>query len=96
MSSLTQWAADFKAHFESVEQTAKAFLEQHVPGMAEVAAKIDADPLVQAALSTVLPPEAKAMVAQWIADLEEKFPVPAAAPAPAPAADSTPDAPPAG
>lgn len=93
MSDLSQWAADLKAHFESVEATAKAFLEQHVPGVLAVADKLDADPLMQAALSTVLPPEARAMVAQWIADLEEKFPRP---PAPAPAPEPPADVPPAG
>jgi len=82
MSELSQWAADLKAHFESVESTAAAFLDQHVPGLLKVAAQVDADPLVQAAMATVLPPEARTMVAQWIKDLEERFPAP---PPPAPA-----------
>jgi hypothetical protein len=95
MSNLSQWVTDFKNHFESVESTAKAFLDEHVPGLAKVAAQLDGDPLVQAALSTVLPPEAKSMVAQWIADLEEKFPAPAAAAEPAPAPEQPPAEPPA-
>lgn len=74
MINLTQIGAEFKAHFEAVESEAQKYLAEHIPGVLEVADKIDNDDLVQAALSTFLPPDVKTMVANLIKSLESKFP----------------------
>jgi hypothetical protein len=66
-------------------------LEPHLGHLADVAATVEASPLVQAALAAVLPPAVEAEITALIAKLHEQFnPAPAEAAAPV---DSTPDVP---
>lgn len=81
---LSQIAAEFKAHFEAVETEAQRYLAEHIPGVLQVADKLDNDPLVQAAVETILPDDVKTMVTNLIKSLESKFPPPAPAPEPEP------------
>lgn len=92
MSPLSQWVKDLEAHFESVKSTAEAFLETHVPGLAELAAKVEASPLLAAAerIAGTVDPAAEAVLAEALAKLASLAP---AAPAPLPPAEPAPAAP---
>jgi hypothetical protein len=57
---------ELKAYLQHGEQ----LLTSHVPGLAEWAAKAEADPLVQAALSLVVPPATKVMLASLLKSVE--------------------------
>jgi hypothetical protein len=91
--------ADLQAHFQSVEDVAKQFLETHIPGLADFARKVESSPLLLAAeaIAGTVDPAAEAILAKALADLASIVP-----PAPPPAAaevapaDSTPDQVPAG
>ena len=94
--SVTQWVSDLETHFKSVEETARQFLETHVPGLADFARKVESSPLLSVAeqIAGAVDPAAEAILAKALADLASLAP-----PAPAPVAavaDATPDAPPAG
>jgi len=68
--TLSEIGAAIKAHFETAEADAQKFLAEHVPGIAAAAEKIETDPLVQAAISTVLPAGWKQIAAEFISKLE--------------------------
>lgn len=81
---LSKIAADLKAHFESVEQTAQAFLAEHVPTVVKAAELLGSDPLVQVALDDTVPASLRAIGAEFLRKLAAEFPAPAPAPGPAP------------
>lgn len=67
MVNLQQVVTDLKTHFEDAEAKAKAFLEGHLPGLADLADKAAANPLIDAALNAVhLSPEILATLAEVI------------------------------
>lgn len=80
---LSQIADDIRAHFQTVEADAKRFLEEHVPGIAAAAQKLESSPVVQALEGTFLPPEVEAEIASLIKVMAAKFPEPASAAEPA-------------
>lgn len=66
MATLSDIVNSVKAHLEGGAQ----LLEEHMPALAEHAAQIESDPLVQAALATALSPEGKALVTDLMQRLE--------------------------
>lgn len=50
---LSQIAADIRDHFESIKTDAEKFLGEHVPQLADLASKAEANPLIDAALNAV-------------------------------------------
>lgn len=58
--------SDLKAHLEHGEQ----LLASHVPALVEWATKAESDPLVQAAVSLVVPEGTKAMLAGLLKSVE--------------------------
>ena len=75
---------DVKSHFEQ----GKALLESHIPGLLDLAAKLESDPFVQKAITTELSPTGKAIVTDLmdrLAALEAEHAAAAPAPAEAPA-----------
>jgi hypothetical protein len=68
--TLTEIANSIRTHFETAKTDAENFLADHVPGIIDVASKIESDPLVQAAMSTVLPAGWKQIAADFISKLE--------------------------
>lgn len=85
--SLSQLVADLDTHFRSVEDTAKTFLEQHVPALLGFAQKVESSPLLSIAEAIVgtIDPAAEQVLARALQDLAGLIPA-AAAPAPADAA----------
>jgi hypothetical protein len=80
---LTQIVADLKAHFESVETTAKQFLDEHVPELVERAQQAEANPLIAAVEAAVhLPDSVKVLAADFITKLAAEFPPPPPEPEP--------------
>lgn len=57
---------DLKTHFEH----GKELLESHLPGLVDLAARLEADPFIQTAISTALSPGGKAIVTELITRLE--------------------------
>jgi F0F1-type ATP synthase delta subunit len=70
MSTLSEDLAGIREHLESFAKSAELQLAERIPAIAAVAGKIESDPLVQAAISTVLPASYKAMVVDVIQKLE--------------------------
>jgi hypothetical protein len=68
--SLSADLASIRQHIEAFKSSAEQELAEHLPGAEAVAAKIESDPLVQAALSTVLPDGWKQIAADFITKLE--------------------------
>jgi hypothetical protein len=68
--NLSQIANEFKAHFEAVETEAQKYLAEHIPGVLDVADKIENDPLVQAAISLVVPAGTKTMLVGLLKSVE--------------------------
>jgi hypothetical protein len=62
----TEIATDIKSFFERGAQ----LLESHVPSLVEDAQKAESDPLVQAALSLVVPPATRTMLATLLKSVE--------------------------
>jgi len=60
---------DLKSHLEHGEQLAAS----HIPALVEWAAKAEADPLVQAAISLVVSPATKVMLAGFLKNAEAEF-----------------------
>jgi hypothetical protein len=85
--TLTEIAEDIKTHIEEADAWAHQVLAEHVPAIAEAAEKAENDPLVQAALSVVLPASVRLMLADMVARLASEFPPP-----PAPEAEPEPQA----
>lgn len=85
MSNVPQWVGDIETYFHSVEDTAKQFLETHVPGLAEFARKVQSSPLMAAAeaIAGQVDPAAEQVLARALTDLASLAPVPAAPPPPA-------------
>jgi hypothetical protein len=82
MINVGQVASELKDWFTRTEADAHSFLELHAPGLAEVAQKLDGDPLVQAALTATLPDDARAALAEIVTKFAAAYPQPApAAPA---------------
>ena len=79
--SLNDVVAAFRTDLEDGEAKIRTVLDQHMPGLVELAEKVSNDPLIQAAEAAALPPGAKQIVADFITKLAETFPQ--AAPAPA-------------
>jgi len=90
---VVQMLNDLKAHFEQ----GKELLESHLPGLVDLAARLEDDPFVQTAINTALSPGGKAIVTELIGKLEalEADHAAAGVPAPDPAspAPQDPDAP---
>jgi hypothetical protein len=68
--SLSADLASIRQHIEAFKNSAEQELAEHLPGAEAVAAKIESDPLVQAALNTVLPDGWKQIAAEFITKLE--------------------------
>lgn len=66
---LSQMVGEVKAHLERGGE----LLASHVPGLIEWAERAEADPLVQAALNAVLPPSARATLAELVTRFEADF-----------------------
>lgn len=93
MSNVGQWVSDLETHFKSVVATGEQFLSEHVPGLISLAQKVEASPLLTAALgiAEVIDPAAETVLAKALADLAHLLPpkpadTPAPDPEPAPAA----------
>ena len=81
--SLTTLAASMKADIEELLVRGHNIADEYGPELTAIAERVENDPLIQAAESAVLPPEAKQLVADLILKLAAIYPQPAPAPAPA-------------
>lgn len=63
---LTEMITDLKAHLDHGEQLAAS----HIPALVEWAARAEADPLVQAAISLAVPEGTKTMLAGLLKSVE--------------------------
>lgn len=87
MLDLNMVLDDLKAHFESAEADARKFAEEYLPGLADLAGKAAANPVVVSVLNAVhLSPEFLSALAAVIDKTEADLAAAAAAPGPAPAA----------
>ena len=82
--SLETIANDIKTAVETAEVNVRTVLDQHMPGLIELAQKVANDPLIQAAEAAALPPGAKQLVAEFITKLAATFPPAPAEAEPAP------------
>jgi len=64
--TLAEIVNDVKAHFEH----GRDLLESHLPGLMELAGKIEADPLVQAAIGLAVPDSTRVMLAELLKSVE--------------------------
>lgn len=88
--SVTQIATELKDFFEKTEADAKTFLSMHAPALADVAQKIEADPLAQLVMGDIVPAELRSPLAKVVQDFVDAYaskPAPAEPEAPAEVAD---------
>jgi hypothetical protein len=86
---ITEMLADLKTHLEQGEQ----LLASHVPALVEWATKAQSDPLVQKAISLVVPDETRTMLVNLLDAVEQnvkQVEAAAAAAAAAPPAETEP------
>jgi hypothetical protein len=87
--SLKTLADDIKTALEDAETKTRTILDQHMPQLTAMAEAVESDPLIQAVEAAVLPPGARAVIADMVTKLASEFAPPAApevaaAPEPAP------------
>jgi hypothetical protein len=82
MISVTEIASQLKDFFEKTESDAKTFLSVHAPSLADLAEKIDSDPLAKLVVSDVIPAELRAPLAEVVQKFIDAY---AGKPVPAPA-----------
>ncbi|SRR5216683_1220722 len=70
MIDVAQAVADLEAHFRHAEQTAQAFLGEHIPGLLKLGQEITANPLLKAAYELEVPDSTKTMLAGLLKGVE--------------------------
>jgi hypothetical protein len=72
--NLQEIFAGLKTHFETEKTAAEGWLEQHLPGLADLADKAAANPLIDVALNAVhLSPEFLSALADTIRKADEEL-----------------------